>query len=191
MVEWTDTQIRILIDERRNRNEEYHNFGRNQIRFWNSIATKINQEHNTSFNGYQYKEKFMNLVRDYNLMYDYMVGNRRARRSRTGARYFDEFCTHFWKRSEDDFDRIHNINSSNHRQRRIGRNNTSILSTGEVEHELGQTLPASPSSPRDVINTNTNNPSVKNPEQNIDHAGSTETSSLQSSPPPYKATDEA
>ena len=67
MVEWTDTQIRILIDERRNRNEEYHNFGRNRIGFWVSIATKINQGHNTSFNGHQCKEKFSNLVRDYNV----------------------------------------------------------------------------------------------------------------------------
>ena len=67
MVDWTDTQIRILIDERRNRNEEYHNFGRNRIGFWDSIATGINREHNTSFNGHQCKEKFMNLVRDYNV----------------------------------------------------------------------------------------------------------------------------
>ncbi|CAG8586637.1 7280_t:CDS:2 [Ambispora gerdemannii] len=99
------------------------------------------------------------------------------------------------------------------KQRRIGGNNTPAPSTGEVEHELGQTLPgnrrsrrtsidsrrsrrsrrrsASPSPPRDAINTNTNNPSVENPEQNIDHAGSTETSSLQPPPPPYEATDEA
>ncbi|RIB17017.1 hypothetical protein C2G38_2188479 [Gigaspora rosea] len=75
MVEWTDSQIRVLIDERRNRNNDYHNFGRNRIRFWDSIATRINQEHNTSFNGYQCKEKFMNFVRDYNLMCDYMAGN--------------------------------------------------------------------------------------------------------------------
>ena len=67
MVDWTDTQIRILIDERRNRNEEYHNFGRNRIGFWNNIATRINQEHNTSFNGHQCKEKFSNLVRSYNV----------------------------------------------------------------------------------------------------------------------------
>ncbi|CAG8663214.1 3123_t:CDS:2 [Paraglomus brasilianum] len=193
--------MRILIDERRNRNEEYHNFGRNRIGFWDSIATRINQEHNTSFNGHQCKEKFMNLVRDYNLMCDYMAGNRRARRSRTGAQYFNEFRTHFWERPEDDFDRIRNINSSNRRQRRIGGNNTPAPSTGEVEHELGQTLlgnrrsrrtsvdsrrsrrsrrrSASPSPPRDAINTNTNNP-----EQNIGHSDS----SLQP-PPPYEATD--
>ncbi|CAJ0634016.1 323_t:CDS:2, partial [Entrophospora sp. SA101] len=137
-----------------------------------------------------------------------MAGNRRARRSRMDAQYFDEFRTHFWKRPEDEFDKIRNINSSNRRQRRIWGNNTPAPSTGEVEHELGQTLPdnrrsrrtsvdsrrsrrrsASPSPPRDAINTNTNNPGVENPEQNIGHSGSIESSSLQ--PPPYEAIDEA
>ncbi|CAG8688400.1 7849_t:CDS:1, partial [Scutellospora calospora] len=52
MVEWTDTQIRILIDERKSRNTEYHNIiSRNRIGFWESIAKKINQQHNTNFNG--------------------------------------------------------------------------------------------------------------------------------------------
>ncbi|CAG8544425.1 11596_t:CDS:2 [Ambispora leptoticha] len=185
------------------RNDEYHNLGRNRIRFWDSIATRINQDHNTSFNGYKCKEKFMNLVRDYNLMCDYMAGNWRARRSRTGAQYFDEFRTYFWERPEDDFDRIRNINSSNRRQRRIGRNNTPAPSTGEVEHVLDQISPrnrrsrrssidsrrrlASPSLPRDTINTNTKNPGVENPEQNIGHSGSIEISTLQ--PPSYEATD--
>ncbi|CAG8667332.1 2043_t:CDS:1, partial [Ambispora gerdemannii] len=94
-------------------------------------------------------------------------------------------------------------------QRRIGENNTPAPSTGEVEHELGQTMPgnrrsrrtsvdsrrsrrrsASPSPPRDAINTNTNNTGAENPEQNIGHSGSIKTSSLQP-PPPYEATDEA
>ena len=48
MVEWTDAQTRILIDERRNRNEEYHNLGRNRDVFWEIIATRINEEHGTS-----------------------------------------------------------------------------------------------------------------------------------------------
>ncbi|CAG8611661.1 10578_t:CDS:2 [Diversispora eburnea] len=153
MVEWTDAQIRILIDERRDRNGEYHNFGKNRIKFWDSIATRINQELNTSFNGHQCKEKFMNLVRDYNSMCDYMAGNRRARRSRTGAQYFNEFRTHFWERPEDDFDRIRNMNTSNRRQRRIRRNNTPAPSTGEVEHVLGQTSPDNRRSRRTSIDS--------------------------------------
>ncbi|CAG8446665.1 1604_t:CDS:2 [Ambispora leptoticha] len=74
----------------------------------------------------------------------------------------------------------------------IGGNNTPVSSTREVEHELGQILQsASSSPPHDEINTNTNNPNVKNPEQNISHAGSIKILSLQLAPSPYKATDEA
>jgi len=47
-----------------------------------------------------------------------------------------------------------------------------------------------PSLPRDAININTNNPGVKNPEQNIGHASYVETSSLRP-PLPYEATDGA
>ena len=69
MVVWTDDQIRILIDERKNRNIEFHDYGRERIGFWDSVATKINRELKTSFNGYQCKEKFIHLVRDYNVIY--------------------------------------------------------------------------------------------------------------------------
>lgn len=68
MVDWTDAQTRILIDERRNRNEEYHNLGRNRDVFWGSVATRINNEvHGSNFLGHHCKEKFRNLVRDYNV----------------------------------------------------------------------------------------------------------------------------
>ncbi|PKK56136.1 hypothetical protein RhiirC2_764472 [Rhizophagus irregularis] len=69
MAEWTDLEIRILIDEHRIKNNEFHNLGRNWERFWGTIADKINQENGTSFNGHQCKEKFSNLVRDYNVNY--------------------------------------------------------------------------------------------------------------------------
>ena len=42
MAEWTDPQIRTLIDERRTRNDEFHNLGRNRERFWGTIVSKIN-----------------------------------------------------------------------------------------------------------------------------------------------------
>ena len=51
-------------------------------------------------------------------MCEYMNGSRTARRSRTGIRYFDEFHTHFWEKPEDAFDRICNMNISNHRRGR-------------------------------------------------------------------------
>ncbi|CAG8739287.1 6136_t:CDS:2, partial [Rhizophagus irregularis] len=34
MAEWTDPEIRTLIDKRRTRNDEFHNLGRNRKRFW-------------------------------------------------------------------------------------------------------------------------------------------------------------
>ena len=62
MAEWTNAQIRILIDERRNRNDDFHDLGRDRKSFWNSIAVNINRETGTAFNGYQCKEKFSNLI---------------------------------------------------------------------------------------------------------------------------------
>ncbi|RIB07009.1 hypothetical protein C2G38_468716 [Gigaspora rosea] len=78
MVEWTDAQTRTLIEERRNRNIEYHNHGRNRNIFWNSIANRINQEHNTNFTGYHCKEKFSNLVRSYNVSSHYPLNGLQA-----------------------------------------------------------------------------------------------------------------
>ena len=69
MAEWTDAQIRILIDERKNGNDDFHALGRDRNSFWNSIAVKINRETGTAFNSYQCKEKFSNLIRDYNVSY--------------------------------------------------------------------------------------------------------------------------
>ncbi|RIB00171.1 hypothetical protein C2G38_2235324 [Gigaspora rosea] len=56
------------------------------------------------------------------LMCQYMAGNRAGRRTRTGAQYFEKFCSHFWERPETQFDQIHNINASS-RQREIRRRN--------------------------------------------------------------------
>ncbi|UZO04168.1 uncharacterized protein OCT59_024560 [Rhizophagus irregularis] len=86
MAEWTHAEIRTLIDERRTRNDEFHNLGRNRERFWGTIASKINQENGISFSGHQCKEKFSNLVWDYNTMCDFMSGKSKAR-SRTGSGY--------------------------------------------------------------------------------------------------------
>src|SRR5581483_10549408 len=69
-------------------------------------------------------------------MCEYMNGSRTARRSRTGARYFDEFRTHFWEKPEDAFDRIRNMSISN---RRRGRGIVSPAPSIEVvEQALGQ-----------------------------------------------------
>jgi hypothetical protein len=60
----------------------------------------------------------------------------RARRSRAGVKYFDEFRTHFWERPEDSFDRIRNMNIYNRRQNR--RSSSPVPSIEEVEQVLGQ-----------------------------------------------------
>ena len=61
-----------------------------------------------------------------------MSGKSKAR-SRTGARYFDEFCTHFWERPEDEFDRVRGINTFNQKR---GRGSGPAPSTRDVEREL-------------------------------------------------------
>jgi len=69
-------------------------------------------------------------------MCEYMNGSRTARRSWAGARYFDEFRSHFWERSEDLFDRIRNMNISNHRRNR--RDSLPAPSIEKVERALSQ-----------------------------------------------------
>ncbi len=68
-------------------------------------------------------------------MCDFMSGKSKAR-SRTGARYFDEFRTHFWERPENEFDRVRGINTFNWRRNRGSGNITPTPSTREVEREL-------------------------------------------------------
>ena len=68
-------------------------------------------------------------------MCDFMSGKSKAR-SRTGARQFDEFRTHFWERSEDEFDRIRRINTFNQKRSRGSGYITPIPSTRDVERKL-------------------------------------------------------
>ena len=69
MTDWNDSQIRELINERRNRNIEYHGLakGRQKRAFWDDVARKINRQHNASFTGDQCHNKFLNLTRAYNV----------------------------------------------------------------------------------------------------------------------------
>ncbi|CAG8776189.1 9114_t:CDS:2 [Cetraspora pellucida] len=122
-------------------------------------------------------------------MCEYMLGSRGACRNRMGAQYFDEFRTYFWKRPENEFDRIpppiekvEHVLSMRSSIRRINQS-PSIISRRSQRHLLY------PASPHD--NTNINNPGIRNSEQNINiPLPPIETLSLQ--PPPYsRATDEA
>ena len=64
--EWTESQVRMLINQRKYRNNEYHRIiGRSRREFWNSVARRINRREVTSFSGEQCKRKFQNLVSTY------------------------------------------------------------------------------------------------------------------------------
>ncbi|GES92522.1 hypothetical protein GLOIN_2v1874283 [Rhizophagus clarus] len=73
---WNDSEIRLLIQERRNRNEEYWNIaGCSKVSFWMSVATKINS--------------------NLELMKAYVRGERNGKLSKSGEKYFDEFIDDF------------------------------------------------------------------------------------------------
>ncbi|KAF0488582.1 hypothetical protein F8M41_022246 [Gigaspora margarita] len=94
---WTNEHLCLLIDERKTRNVKYHDITDiSREGFWSSVANKINGQFNTTYTGYQCKGKFHSLIKDYN----YMAGSSSGKRSRTGERYFEEFCTRFWERPE-------------------------------------------------------------------------------------------
>ncbi|KAF0518002.1 hypothetical protein F8M41_016845 [Gigaspora margarita] len=170
MVEWTDSQIHILIDERRNKNDEYHNFGRNRIRLWDSIATRINQEHNTSFNGYQCKEKFMNLVRDYNRPEDEFDRIRNINSSNRRRNRDVENTT-----PAPPIEEVEHALSTKSSVRQLNRS-PSIIS------RRSQRYSPYPTSTHD--NTNINNPGMRNSEQNIS-VPPPPIESLSLQPPPY------
>ncbi|GBC01415.1 hypothetical protein RclHR1_41870001, partial [Rhizophagus clarus] len=91
-----DPEIRLLIQERRNRNEEYWNIaGCSKVSFWMSVAAKINSNFRSTYTAEQCKEKFQNL-----LMRAYVRGERNGKLSKSGEKYFDEFIDDFWKKSE-------------------------------------------------------------------------------------------
>ena len=63
---WTDEQLRILINERKENNERYHYLNNNmRCNFWKSLSCKINVKFGTNYNGKKCKEKFQSLVRDH------------------------------------------------------------------------------------------------------------------------------
>ncbi|CAH1769788.1 12699_t:CDS:2, partial [Entrophospora sp. SA101] len=99
---WTNEQLKLLINERKIRNAEYHDIvGSSRVDFWNSIANKINVQFRTTYTGHQCKDKFRSLVNSHNSLCWYMAGNRVGRRSRFAEKYFDEFRSRFWERPEE------------------------------------------------------------------------------------------
>ena len=66
-VQWSEEQTRMLIDARKNGNEEYHRTpNRNKRNFWEDIANEINRVNNTNyFTGEDCNKKFLALTRAY------------------------------------------------------------------------------------------------------------------------------
>ena len=66
---WSDAEIRVLIDERQERNFEYYYLilGRSRTGFWGSVADTINWECGSNYSGAQCQSKFNGLVTDYNV----------------------------------------------------------------------------------------------------------------------------
>ena len=64
-MEFSDTQLRVLINERKNRNAEYHSTtNKKKYLFWNEIAEKINDQENTNyFTGEACHKKFLGLTK--------------------------------------------------------------------------------------------------------------------------------
>jgi Myb/SANT-like DNA-binding protein len=60
---WNEQQIRLLINQRRYRNDEYYQIvGRSRVPFWDSVARRINRSAGSNFTGEQCRRKFDNLV---------------------------------------------------------------------------------------------------------------------------------
>ena len=65
-VTWNEQEVQLLINQRQNRNVEYHQVvGRSRATFWNSVARRINRSVGSNFTGVQCKRKFENLVSIY------------------------------------------------------------------------------------------------------------------------------
>ena len=65
-VTWSDQEIRLLINQRKNRNVEYYRIhGRSRTDFWDSVARRINRAAGSNFTGKQCKRKFQSLVSIY------------------------------------------------------------------------------------------------------------------------------
>jgi hypothetical protein len=63
---WSEEELRTLIDERKTRNEEYHDLAKGRKpAFWEEVADIIYQRHMTYFTGRECNEKFLALTRAY------------------------------------------------------------------------------------------------------------------------------
>ncbi|CAB4496160.1 hypothetical protein RhiirA5_505647 [Rhizophagus irregularis] len=74
--ECSDAQLHLFINERKQRNFEYHTTPNKKKRaFWNDIANKLNKQENTNyFLGKDCHKKFLNLTKAFNTAKRYREG---------------------------------------------------------------------------------------------------------------------
>ena len=77
-IEWSDAQLRILVDERKQRNAEYHATPNKKKRlFWEDIANKINEQERTNyFIGDDCHKKFLHLTKAFYVSSDCLCSMR-------------------------------------------------------------------------------------------------------------------
>jgi hypothetical protein len=64
-IEWSEEEMQLLIDLRREKNEDYwRRFGRSKLPFWNEIAAQIEVNLKTAFTGVQARDKFKGMIKD-------------------------------------------------------------------------------------------------------------------------------
>ncbi|PKC00038.1 hypothetical protein RhiirA5_428786 [Rhizophagus irregularis] len=79
-------QLRMLIDERKNNNECYHDLvEEGKKMFWKELASKINLRFGTKYTG----------------------GNEKGKKTRNGEKYYEEFSSKFWKKPVTKYDKLH------------------------------------------------------------------------------------
>lgn len=98
-IEWSEEEIRALIDERRRRNADFYlMFGRSKVQFWNEVVDKIEEDTGTRFTGSQCSDKFKNLVRDCNVskfLLKFILGDMYLIIYETLYRYEYNFYNHY------------------------------------------------------------------------------------------------
>ncbi|CAG8664865.1 20936_t:CDS:2 [Dentiscutata erythropus] len=113
---WEIEEICFLIAERKSQNSKYHQTFK-KLRFWLSVAKRLNRHFNTSYTSNQCKGKLQQLIKEYNLMRLYCTGNG-SQSTLLSWLFFEEFRTLFWLRPSDRNNYECELNMShNHQQR--------------------------------------------------------------------------
>ncbi|RGB22019.1 hypothetical protein C1646_776810 [Rhizophagus diaphanus] len=111
--EWSDAQLHLLINERKQKNAEYHATpNKKKQDFWDDVANKLNEQENTNFFlGKDCHNKFLNLTKAFNTAKRYREGTG-TKKSLVGEKIYEEFSTRFWFKPELPFEQVCNENVS-------------------------------------------------------------------------------